>query len=343
MKKKNKIYPILWDEEEQKLVIIDQRKLPNKYEEITVEDIETAETSIKELAIRGAPAIGIFAGYSIFIHIRKAHTKEELIKLFYEGYNILKNTRPTAYNLFYVLDKIKEKFESLIKTDISLQNIKEEILKLAKEIHKEDLELSERIAENSYPLLKEHNQILTHCNAGMLATGGGGTVMAVIKRLYQEKGKKLHIWVDETRPLLQGARLTAWELEQLGIPYTVIVDSLAGYLIKLKKISAIIIGADRIAKNLDVANKVGSYTLSVLAKYHNIPFFVVAPYSTFDPKISSGEEIKIEERDPNEVKMIKDSFITPKEAKALNLAFDIIPHKNISAIITDKGVYIPES
>lgn len=319
------------------LQIIDQTKLPEKLKYIKIRDYRHVGEAIKTLSVRGAPAIGIAAAYGIYLGIqnfRSANYRAFITKL----NNICKyfiSTRPTAVNIEWatnmILDTVKH---SNTKNISELKNI---ILRKAIEIHTEDIELSNSIGEYGQPLLKNGMNILTHCNAGGLATGGLGTALAVIYKAV-DKGKKIRIYADETRPLLQGSRLTAYELMQNRIETVVICDNMAASMMGSKKIDAVIVGADRIAANGDTANKIGTYGLAILAKYHKIPFYVAAPYSTFDLSITSGKRIKIEQRDSNEIKKPFNIYITPKNAEVENPAFDVTPNKLITAIITDKGI-----
>lgn len=330
--------------------IIDQRKLPSKLEYIEITRHEEMVEAIKTLAIRGAPLLGIASAYGVIIDIIRADEntpKENLKALFEKAYNDIYHSRPTAYNLFWALSEMKKVFEENIDKDIN--TLKEELKRKAIEIHEEDRKLCEKIGENGVKLIEDMGlvkkggrrlNILTHCNTGALATGGIGTALAVIYKAF-EKGYVNEVFVDETRPLLQGARLTTWELLQAGIPTVLNTDNMAGVLMQQQKIDFVIVGADRIAMNGDTANKIGTYTLAILARYHNIPFFVAAPSTTFDPNINTGAEIPIEYRKPEEVKSVLGCKIAPEEVKAYNPAFDITPSKLISAFITEKGVIFP--
>ncbi len=304
------------------LLLLDQRLLPEREVWIELRDYREVAGAIKDMVVRGAPAIGCVAGYGFVLGIKKG---EEPLKV----YETLKNTRPTAYNLFYVLDR-------LMKALKEGRDIEEE----AKKIEEEDFEANKRMGEMGNSLIPERARILTHCNTGALATAGWGTALGVIRSAFYS-GKDIFVWVDETRPYLQGSRLTAWELLKEGIPHKVITDNTAGFLMKRGLVDAVIVGADRITRRGDVANKIGTYSLSVLAKEHGIPFYVVAPSTTFDLSIYSGEEIVIEERAEDEVKRCKDSLIAPEGSPALHLAFDITPSENITAIITEKGIIKP--
>jgi methylthioribose-1-phosphate isomerase len=321
-----------------RLTIIDQRLLPARLKRIEARGINDVYNYIKTLAVRGAPAIGVFAAYGVLVGIRQIKTCEK--KRFFKELNgimdYIKTSRPTAVNLFRALD-------SMLKTAHEYQaqglsSIKKQLQKQAESIHKEDILMCERIGRNGSALVKKHDNILTHCNAGFLATGGIGTALAVIYKAKQQ-GKKINVYACETRPLLQGARLTAWELQKNDISTTLICDSMAATLMKQGRIDKVIVGADRIAKNGDTANKIGTYALAVLAKAHKIPFYVAAPTSTIDISLKNGKGIPIEERSPEEVKNISGIYIAPASVSAYNPAFDVTPADFITAIITEKGVF----
>ena len=301
------------------LLLLDQRELPHREVWLKLGTYKEVAKAIKDMAVRGAPAIGCVASYGFVLGIREGENPEEV-------YNTLKNTRPTAYNLFWALER-------MLKALKEGKDLEEEALS----IEREDYEANRKMGEIGSSLIKDGMRVLTHCNTGALATAGWGTALGVIRSAHYS-GKRVHVYVNETRPYLQGARLTAWELLKEGILHTLITDMTAGFLMKQGLIDAIFVGADRITKRGDVANKIGTYTLSVLAKEHNIPFYVVAPTSTFDPNVESGEEIPIEERSQEEVKAFKECKFAPDETPALHLAFDITPAENITAIITEKGV-----
>ncbi|WP_448583347.1 S-methyl-5-thioribose-1-phosphate isomerase [Thermocrinis sp.] len=309
-----------WDGE--KLWLLDQRKLPELEEWVALEDhLQTAQ-AIRDMMVRGAPAIGCVASYGFLMGVRKGEDPKVV-------YEVLRNTRPTAYNLFYALDRMMEAYEK-----------GEDLEKVAKDIELEDYLANKKIGELGNQLIPNNARILTHCNTGALATAGFGTALGVIRQAHYS-GKSIFVWVDETRPYLQGSRLTAWELLKEGIPHKIITDSTAGFLMKKGMIDCVIVGADRITRKGDVANKIGTYALSVLAKVHGIPFYVVAPSSTIDHSIESGEDIPIEERSEEEVKRFKDCKLAPEGSPALHLAFDITPAENITAIITEKGIWKP--
>ncbi|WP_029552316.1 S-methyl-5-thioribose-1-phosphate isomerase [Thermocrinis jamiesonii] len=309
-----------WDG--QKLWLLDQRKLPDLEEWIALEDhLQTAQ-AIKDMVVRGAPAIGCVSAYGFVLGVKKGEDP----KIVYE---VLRNTRPTAYNLFYALDRMMDAYKR-----------GEDLEATAKAIEEEDYQANVKMAQIGNELIPKNARILTHCNTGALATAGFGTALGVIRQAHYS-GKSIFVWVDETRPYLQGSRLTAWELLKEGIPHKIITDSTAGFLMKKGLVDCVIVGADRITKRGDVANKIGTYALSVLAKTHRIPFYVVAPSSTIDYSIESGEEILIEERSEEEVKRFKNCLFAPEGSPALHLAFDITPAENITAIITEKGIWKP--
>ncbi|NPA58632.1 MAG: S-methyl-5-thioribose-1-phosphate isomerase [Aquificae bacterium] len=324
--------------EQEKLYVINQLKLPFQLEWLELDSYRKVAQAIKEMVVRGAPLIGIVGAYGFAIGI-----KEILLKgggSDTDVLNTLKNTRPTAINLFWALDRMWRKYEKLQKEG---KNPEETVKALFREAHKiemEDYHANKSIGGFGQVLLPEKGGILTHCNTGALATSGWGTALGVIRSAYQE-GKNITVYVDETRPYLQGARLTAWELSYEGIPHFLITDSSAGFLMKKGLVDAVIVGADRITANGDVANKIGTYALSVLAKEHKIPFYVAAPTSTFDLDTESGEHIPIEERPEEEVKTCGGKPVAPEETPAINYSFDITPASNITAIITEKGVISP--
>jgi methylthioribose-1-phosphate isomerase len=316
-----------------KLRIIDQTKLPLTLEYLDLDDYQEIIEAIKELKVRGAPAIGIAAAYGIAIAAQQAQRFDlsYLIKISDE----FKTARPTAVNLAWAVDRV------LAKVQTSGCSSSEETLSLlwgeAEAIHGEDRLLCEKIGRHGAELIKDGDVILTHCNAGALATGGIGTALGVIYTC-RDQGKKIRVFADETRPLLQGARLTTWELQQEGIDVTLICDNVAGMLMRQGKINHVIVGADRIAKNGDVANKIGTYSVAVLATRHDVPFYVAAPYSTFDNEIESGDQIRIEERSSLEVTEGFGARIAPKDVKVYSPAFDVTPNELVTYYITDKGI-----
>jgi len=322
---------------EGKVFLIDQRKLPLKFEIIGCSTYQEVADAIMKMKIRGAPAIGVAAtfGMALAAYSSKAKYYERFIKDMEEAKDFLARTRPTAVNLFWALDRIMKLIRS--KRDIDLLELKDIILQEAKNIEQEDVEINKTIGRHGSSLIKDGDSILTHCNAGALATVEHGTALGVIRTAFEE-GKKIHVYVDETRPVLQGARLTAWELMQDKIPFTLITDNMAGFLMLKNKVNLVIVGADRIALNGDVVNKIGTYSLSVLARENSIPFYVAAPISTIDPSLRSGEDIPIEERNPKEVTHILGKQIAPTGVKVFNPAFDLTSNRYVEAIITEKGI-----
>ena len=311
-----------------KIRVLDQTLLPGKviYKDIgTVQEIAEA---INILRVRGAPLIGAVAGYGVALAAQKARNIKEIK----DAIEMLEQTRPTAYNLFSALNRMKK----IVGAVHELSLLKSCILEEAHRIKKEDELLCEQIGKNGASLIPEKAQILTHCNAGALATCGIGTALAPI---YITKERIKRVFVPETRPVLQGARLTAWELQQAGIPLTLICDSARGVVIK--EVDLCIVGADRIARNGDTANKIGTYALAVLSKAHNVPFYVAAPSTTFDLSIESGEQIPIELRNPDEVRKIGGCEIAPKDIDVFNPAFDVTPNEYITGFITENGIQIP--
>lgn len=338
------IVPIKW--ENGKIYIIDQRRLPLEVIWHECDSYMEVGDGIKDMCIRGAPAIGIAGAFGILLAAKSYHGKDfaMFLKVVNNAASFLLDTRPTAINLKWAIVRMLNVLK-LLPQDVISQGISkcQEILEIeAVKIMMEDQDLCKKIGEAGKDLLINHNhtQILTHCNAGGLATGGWGTALGVIRSAH-ESGLKLHVYVDETRPALQGSRLTSWELQQDGIPCTLITDSMAGFLMQQGKIHTVIVGADRITANGDFANKIGTYTVAVLAKTHGIPFYVAAPYSSFDFSLASGSQIPIEERNHTEVTSIKNCQIAPEGIPVWNPSFDITPHKYVSAFITDMGVITP--
>lgn len=323
-----------------KLYIIDQTKLPQEELVIQLKSAEDVWEAIRQLKVRGAPAIGIAGAYGFYIGMQnfEGHSYNEFLTKCSRLSDYLNSSRPTAVNLSWALSALIDKVEN--HEEKSIQELKEMILDRAVSIHNEDRELCKNIGMNGVEVVPDNARILTHCNTGGLATGQYGTAFSVIFHAHQH-GKVKQVWVDETRPLLQGARLTTWELQKANIPHSLIVDSAAGFLMSEGKVDMVITGADRITKNGDVANKIGTYTLSVLAKEHGIPFYVAAPYSTLDMNLDNGSQIDIELRDEAEVTSFNNKPSSPEGTKAYNPAFDVTPHENISAIITEKGVIYP--
>ena len=319
------------------VVMIDQRLLPNEEVYRTYMDFLDVAEAIREMVIRGAPAIGVAAAMGIALGAIDIKSKErkEFVKQFNHICNVMAHTRPTAVNLFWAIDRMKRVVKENPK--LKADELKERLVEEAKRVYEEDIEINRQMGRHGSKLIKNRATVLTHCNAGALATAGYGTALGVIRAAIEE-GKKIKVFADETRPFLQGSRLTAWELMKDGIDTTLITDNMSGYIMKKGLIDAVIVGADRIAANGDVANKIGTYSVAVLAKEHKIPFYVAAPISTIDLKIKSGDSIPIEERDIREVTHIKDIPIAPNAVKVKNPAFDVTPNRFVTAIITEKGI-----
>lgn len=321
--------------------LIDQTKLPTEEVYVTCATYEEVAEAIKKMIVRGAPAIGVTAAMGIALGLRDAEGDHvaELRREFDEICETMGETRPTAVNLFWAIQRMQEKFAAL--SELPVAQIKQAMIAEAQRIYVEDLAMNEAIAKHGGALLPASGAVLTHCNAGALATAGGyGTALGVIRGAI-ESGKKLSVYADETRPFLQGARLTAWELMKDGIATTVISDNMAGYIMAQGKIGAVVVGADRICANGDFANKIGTYTVAVLAREHNIPFYVAAPFSSIDMEMPDGSKVPIEQRSSREVTHIGDRQLTPTGVKIENPAFDVTPAKFVTAIVTDRGVAQP--
>ncbi len=319
--------------------LLDQSRLPGSVEFLDCHDYQTVAEAIRTLKVRGAPAIGVTAAMGVALGAQAVSAKEYLsfTQAVLTICDELAATRPTAVNLFWAIERMKRKLQSLEAHSIS--SIQQALIKESQAILEEDISLCKTMGRHGAELIKDGQTVLTHCNAGSLATAGYGTALGVI-RAALEQGKKINVIADETRPVLQGSRLTAWELMQDQIPVTLITDNMAGSLMRQGKIHLCIVGADRIAANGDVANKIGTYSVAVLAKAHNIPFYVAAPYSTIDLKTTSGDEIPIEQRNPLEVTTIHGSHqVAPKDVAVYNPAFDVTPAELITGIITERGVF----
>ncbi len=323
-----------------KIRIIDQTQLPGQLNYLTIDCVGELADAIRNLRIRGAPAIGIAGamGVALAAFQHGGDDKKRWIEKMFNTIHLLKETRPTAVNLFWALDRMESLMNS--KKDESTETIRNRLLKEAISIFEEDKQICRQIGQNGATLIPEDATVLTHCNAGGLATADYGTALGVVYAAV-ELGKKVKVYVDETRPLLQGSRLTAWELKESGIDVTVICDSTAGFLMEQKKIDCILVGADRIAANGDVANKVGTYTLAVLAQKHHIPFYVVAPLSSFDFSIPSGDYIPIEERAGEEVVNGFKTKTAPEGVRVYNPAFDMTPHELVHAFVTEQKILYP--
>ncbi len=334
---KNSLPTLYWDNN--CLYLLDQRYLPEKTEYRCCKSYQDAVDSIREMSVRGAPAIGITAAYGMaaaaYEAVANNYNPAEMKDILQQAANTLIKARPTAVNLFWAVRRIENVFDQM--QDAHQEEIFERLLQEAKAIHEEDINNNRMIGANGSELIPPKASILTHCNAGALATGGYGTALGVIRTAVEE-GKDIHVFIDETRPLLQGSRITAYELYHDDISATLITDSMAGYLMSRKMVDLVVVGADRIAANGDTANKIGTYTLAVLADHHEIPFYVAAPISTIDIDVDSGDNIKIEERCATEITHFSGMAIAPEGITVFNPAFDITPARLITAIITERGV-----
>jgi methylthioribose-1-phosphate isomerase len=321
------------------IVMIDQRKLPSSEVYISCKTAPEVAKAIKAMVIRGAPAIGVAAAMGIALGMRRstATGTKQFTTEFQKTCDLMAGTRPTAVNLFWAIERMKHVFADAAQGGCSVDEIKQRLEAEARRIHDEDVESCRTMGAHGATLVPQDARILTHCNAGALATAGYGTALGVI-RAAAEQGKKVAVLADETRPFLQGARLTAWELVKDGIDTTVITDNMAGAMMRLGNVDLVVVGADRIAANGDVANKIGTYPVAVLAREHNIPFYVAAPISTIDLATSDGSKIPIEERNDKEVTHVGASRLTPEGARIRNPAFDVTPYKYVTAIITERGI-----
>jgi methylthioribose-1-phosphate isomerase len=328
--------PIEWTD--RGVVMLDQRRLPAEEISYTYTDYRDVAKAIREMVIRGAPAIGVAAAMGIALGVQKSNAAsvDVLREEFAEICDTLAKTRPTAADLFWALERMKRRFAELVRSSASLDEIRRAMIAEAQEVHLEKKATDEAIGRFGAEFMPREGQVMTQCNAGALATAGIGTALGVIRVAYQQ-GRKIHVLVPETRPYLQGARLTAWELHRGGIPLTLITDNMVGHFLKTGKVGAIVTGADRIAANGDTANKIGTYQIAVLAKENYVPFYVAAPISTFDLSIPDGAHIPIEERTAAEVTHIQGVRIAP-DVPAAHPAFDVTPSRYISAIFTERGV-----
>ena len=319
------------------VVFIDQTKLPTEEVYVTCRTYREVADAIVTMIVRGAPAIGVAAAMGVALGAQQSEATNhaELKREFEKICADLAATRPTAVNLFWAIKRMKRKFEEV--DSLPIPQIKDALVREARQMHVEDIAINETMGRNGAALLPSSGGVLTHCNAGALATAGYGTALGVIRAAVEE-GKKIHVFADETRPFLQGSRLTAWELMKDGIATTLISDNMAGAMMRQGKIKAVIVGADRIAANGDVANKIGTYTVAVLAKEHDIPFYVAAPWSTVDLETPDGNAIPIEQRSPREVTHLAGKQIAPDGVKVENPAFDVTPSRYVTAIITERGV-----
>ncbi len=328
--------PIRW--EEGSLRLLDQTRLPREEVWLDCRQPEQVAEAIRRLAVRGAPAIGVAAAYGLVVGLQSGDPRGDPAERFDQVAELLGATRPTAVNLRWALERGRRVFEEGVER--GREAAIAALLEWAHALHAADVEANRRIGSFGAELFAAGDRVLTHCNTGALATAGYGTALGVIHSSF-EAGRLQQVWVDETRPLLQGSRLTAWELGRLGIPFKLVTDSSVGSLMARNLVDRVVLGADRIAANGDTANKIGTYTVAVLANRHNVPFYVAAPLSTIDPRTPGGSEIPIEERDEAEVTDVFGTRIAPEEAPAANFAFDVTPHELITAIITDAGVLEP--
>ena len=323
------------------LELVDQRQLPGTFVKLPCRDTDLLYDAIKTLAVRGAPAIGVAAGYGLVLALQGAIDKglAQALTHLQEQAAYLATSRPTAVNLFWALDRVRQQAEAFVAAQPQAQarDLLDAVWAEAQAICQEDIDMCERIGQNGAAFIKEGSGVLTHCNAGALATAGQGTALSLFFTAHQA-GKQFMVYADETRPLLQGARLTAWELQQAGIPCRLICDNMAGWVMKQGLVQAVVTGADRIAANGDAANKIGTYSLSILARQHNIPFYIAAPSSTFDLAVQTGVDIEIEQRSPQEVTHIQGVQTAPEAIGTFNPAFDVTDATHITAIVTERGV-----
>jgi methylthioribose-1-phosphate isomerase len=327
------------------LRLLDQSRLPDEVSVLTCCDEHEVAEAIRSLKVRGAPAIGTAAAYGVALGMLGAapedlETAEAALARLDAVANLLRRTRPTAVNLPWALARMQQAGRAALAEGVHPGSLPERLFDEAHTIFKEDMAACQRMGEYGATLIQDGDIVLTHCNAGALATAGRGTALAAITTAHAQ-GKRLHVFVDETRPVLQGARLTAWELQQAGIPLTLISDNMAAHFMRSAGITGVFVGADRVAANGDVANKIGTYGLAILAREHGIPLYVVAPRSTVDLSLASGEEIVIEQRAPEEVTHIRGVRVAPRGVSAANPAFDVTPHRYITAIVTDCGIARP--
>jgi len=318
-----------------RIIMIDQRLLPGQEVYVECRDYNQVAEAIEQMVIRGAPAIGVAAAFGVALGVSVIGDAKTLEEDFERIYRRLEQTRPTARNLFWALERMRECYHTNRHLDLS--QLKERIIQEALAIDREDVETNKKIGFFGKALIQDGQSILTHCNAGALATAGYGTALGIIRAAFEE-GKNIQVFADETRPFLQGARLTCWELDKDGIPVILIADNMAGYLMKKGEISLVVTGADRIARNGDTANKIGTYTVAVLAREHGLPFYIAAPMSTIDFSLNSGDEIPIEERNPDEIRILGRQCLSPPHIPVRNPAFDVTPASFITAIITEKGI-----
>ena len=319
--------------------MIDQRKLPHQFEIVECRDYRAVAMAIKDMTIRGAPAIGAAAAFGLALAAleSKATAREQLLRYLDDAEKILRVTRPTAVNLMWALDRVMNRMR---EQNLNANGLRDFVVAEAQRIAEEDIAINTAMAKNGAALINDGDTVLTHCNAGALATVDIGTALGVIIEAHKQ-GKKIHVMVDETRPRLQGARLTAWELTQAGVPMTLIADNASGYYMRAGKVQKCFVGSDRVAANGDVANKIGTYKTAVVAHENGIPFYAVMPTSTIDMNLAHGDDIPIEERDAREVTHIEGVLIAPEGVRVGNPAFDVTPNKYITALVTERGVVYP--
>ncbi|MEL6501898.1 MAG: S-methyl-5-thioribose-1-phosphate isomerase [Cyanobacteria bacterium J06623_1] len=342
MNSANQIYPVVWQND--RVLLIDQTRLPEEYGHVAISRSSDLAQAIKTMIVRGAPAIGVAAAYGMYLGAREIETEDlsQFLAHLQQVAGLLRQTRPTAVNLFWAISRMLQTAHEEIGT---VAEIKQTLLKTAQQIQAEDLATCRAIGDHGLSILPttpNKLRILTHCNAGSLATAGYGTALGVIRSAWREQ-RLARVYADETRPRLQGARLTAWECVQEKIPVTVITDSMAAHCMQQNMIDLVVVGADRIAANGDAANKIGTYALAIAAKAHSIPFYVAAPFSTIDFELTDGSQIPIEERDSREIAQIGDTQISAEGAEFYNPAFDVTPANLIHGIITEKGAIKPSS
>jgi len=330
---------IEWDQR-RTVKMIDQRKLPLELVVVEFADYREVARAIREMYIRGAPAIGAAAAFGLALAAQQsqATTADGLLADLEAAAGVIRATRPTAVNLFWAIDRMLSAARASTQGEVA--GIVRDLVREAQRIADEDVAINRRIGGHGATLIGDGFNILTHCNAGALATVDYGTVLGVVRSAH-EQGKRIHVWVDETRPRLQGAQLTAWELMRDNIPMTLIADNAAGHLMRTGRVDIVLVGSDRTAANGDVANKVGTYKLGVLAKENGIPFYAVLPTSTLDLSVPTGDDIPIEERDAVEVTHVRDCQIAPDGVRVLNIAFDVTPHRYVTGIVTENGIAYP--
>ena len=342
MNSDNQIYPVVWQDD--RVLLIDQTRLPEEYSLVAISRSADLAQAIKTMIVRGAPAIGVAAAYGMYLGAREIETdnRRQFLDRLQQVADRLQQTRPTAVNLFWAISRMLKTAHEEIG---SVAEIKQTLLQTAQQIQAEDLATCQAIGDRGLDILPETPnklKILTHCNAGSLATAGYGTALGVVRSAWREQ-RLARVYADETRPRLQGAKLTAWECVREDIPVTVITDSMAAHCMQQNKIDLVVVGADRIAANGDVANKIGTYSLAIVAKAHQVPFYVAAPFSTIDFELADGSLIPIEERDSEEIAQIGETLICASGAEFYNPAFDVTPANLIHGIITEKGVIKPSS